>query len=87
MNQLTIRGFSDELRERIARLAADRDISLNKAALVLLMEGAGIGKSRESSRRIGTALDHLIGTWSGEEERDFLASVEGCEAIDEELWR
>ena len=42
MNQLTVRGFDDELAERIQRLAKRDGTSLNQAALKLLRKGAGL---------------------------------------------
>ena len=42
MNQLTVRGFGDELGESIRRLAQREGISLNQAALKLLRKGAGL---------------------------------------------
>ena len=42
MNQLTVRGFDDELAERIRRLAKQDGTSLNQAALKLLRKGAGL---------------------------------------------
>ena len=42
MNQLTVRGFDDELAERIRRLAKREGTSLNQAALKLLRKGPGL---------------------------------------------
>ncbi len=39
MNQITVRGFDDELAERIQRLAKRDGTSLNQAALKLLRRG------------------------------------------------
>jgi hypothetical protein len=87
MNQLTIRGFGDELKNRLVRLARRRQISLNKAALVLLRRGAGLTESGGGSQVIGSSLDNLIGTWTEVDETEFMEAVQPCEAIDEELWR
>jgi antitoxin (DNA-binding transcriptional repressor) of toxin-antitoxin stability system len=35
---------------------------------------------------VGNSLDHLIGTWSEEEEAEFLKAIEVFEEIDESLW-
>ena len=42
MNQLTVRGFDDELSDRLRGLARREGISLNQAALRLLRKGAGL---------------------------------------------
>ena len=46
MNQLTVRGFDDELSAIMRRLAKQEGISLNQAALRLLRKGAGITTAR-----------------------------------------
>ena len=83
--QLTLRGLDPHLQREIRELARRQRISLNKAALRLLERGAGIGP-REQADRIGSSLDHLIGTWSHQEADRFLESIKSCEQIDAELW-
>lgn len=53
MNRLTIRGFDDELKERIWGLAEREGISLNRAGLRLLRKGAGIIDEGEGMGRVG----------------------------------
>ena len=86
MKQLTIRGFDPELEKRIRKLAEKEDTSLNKAALKLLRQGAGLSKTNESSARIGSSLDHLAGTWSEEEARALEEVTRDFERIDPDLW-
>ncbi len=86
MKQLTIRGFDPELERRIEELARSEGISLNQAVLRLLRKGSGIGQTRRGNA-IGDALDDLAGTWTADEEREFLAAIEPLEQVDEELWR
>jgi hypothetical protein len=87
MKQLTIRGFDEELEERLERLARERGISLNKAALLLMRRGAGVGGEVAPERVVGDALDEFIGQWTEEEERRFLESIDVLEQVDESLWR
>jgi hypothetical protein len=87
INQLTIRGFGDELKKRLVRLARTRRISLNKAALLLLRRGAGLTEGGGGPQVVGSSLDNLIGTWTEADEAEFLEAIKPCEAIDEELWR
>jgi len=86
MNQLTIRGFDQELSDRIRELAEEEHLSLNQAALRLLRRGAGIGRRAERNV-IGDSLDHLAGTWTTREEREFLKAIEPFEVIDRDFWR
>ncbi|MCB1741524.1 MAG: hypothetical protein KDK91_14220 [Gammaproteobacteria bacterium] len=87
MNQLTIRGFGDDLRREIEALAREQGISLNKAAVLLIRRGAGLDDERANSKVIGHSLDEFIGSWTGQEEAEFLGSIEAMEQIDDELWR
>jgi len=87
MNQLTIRGFDKELARRIREIARREGVSLNKAALLLMRRGGGIGETVAPERAIGNALDEFIGTWSAADERRLLESIEPLEAVDEDLWK
>ncbi|MHC4473660.1 MAG: antitoxin [Planctomycetota bacterium] len=85
--QLTIRGFDPDLQDALRRLAEHEGISLNRAALKLMRRGAGLGPEARPPERIGNRLDHLMGTWSEADEREFLEATEEFERIDDELWR
>ena len=87
MNQLTVRGFDDELAERIRRLAKRDGTSLNQAALKLLRKGAGLADPGQGPDTVGSSLDHLIGTWSEDEASELDAALEELEVIDEAAWR
>ena len=87
MNQITVRGFDDELAERIRRLAKRDGTSLNQAALKLLRKGAGLADPAQKADTIGSALDHLIGSWSDDEADELDAVLQEFEVIDEGAWR
>ncbi|MDA2937695.1 hypothetical protein MYX75_05455 [Acidobacteria bacterium AH-259-A15] len=70
MKQLTICGFDKELGKRLERLARKEGLSLNKAALLLLRRGAGLGVAQNQTDIVGDSLDHIIGSWSEEEEKN-----------------
>ena len=84
MRQLTVRGFDDELSDRLKGFAQREGISLNQAALRLLRKGAGLP---ETSGVIGNSLDHLFGVWTQEEYEQFNKEIEVFETIDEEMWK
>ena len=86
MNQLTIRGFDDELAGRIRQLASRERISMNRAALRLLRRGAGLGERNGSTDTVGASLDHLIGTWTEEEAAEMNRALEDLSHIDETMW-
>ncbi len=86
MHQLSIRGFDKELERRLREVAKERDISLNKAAILLLRKGAGLDTTNWCTNAVGDSLDELIGCWTAEDEKDFLKSIEAFEQIDKVLW-
>lgn len=87
MNQLTVRGFNDELADSIRHLAEREGISLNQAALRLLRKGAGLADRQGASHTIGSSLDDLFGTWSREDTETFNAALDVFETLDESAWK
>ena len=87
MNQITVRGFDDDLSTRLRRLAKREGVSLNQAALKLLRKGAGLADGAARPDTVGTAWDHLIGTWSQVDADELQAALEEFETIDEAAWQ
>ena len=87
MGQLTVRGFDEELERALRDLARRERISLSRAALLLMHKGSGLPHGGEDTRVVGRSLDHLIGTWTPEEEQEFLEATRGCGQVEEEFWR
>ena len=87
MDQLTVRGSDDELAERIQHLAKRDGTSLNRAALKLLRQGAGLANPNQETNAVGSSLDHLIGTWSDDEAAELDAALEEFKVIDEGAWQ
>ncbi|MGH7856933.1 MAG: antitoxin [Candidatus Binatia bacterium] len=86
MNQLTVRGFDEELEAEIRRVAEREHLSLNQAVLRILRRGAGLEEDSEEAGRVGSSLDHLAGTWSTDEAEAMAAVEAEFERIDPELW-
>jgi len=87
VNQLTIRGFDEELASRIRELARQEDISLNRAVIRLLRRGAGLGERDRGANTVGDSLDHLIGTWTEEEAAEMDSALEHLSRVDEAMWK
>ena len=85
MDQLTIRGFDDELADYIRDLAHREGISLNRAVLRLVRRGANLDEP--DADVIGSSLDHLMGTWTVEEADTFDRALADFSRIDEEMWK
>ncbi len=87
MNQLTVRGFDDELSACVRRLAKREGISLNQAALRLLRKGAGLADGTGGADTIGSSLDYLIGTWTPVEADEMDSALKEFETVDESAWK
>ena len=85
MKQLTIRGFDAELETRLRRLADQEHLSLNKTVLRLLRQATGLNMAQQDNR-VGDSLDAFIGSWTREEEQEFLKSIESTQAIEAAFW-
>ena len=87
LKQLTLRGFDSELERRLRLEARSGGLSLNQAALRLLRRGAGLGGERSSPNAVGSALDHLIGTWSEADARSLQEATAVFDRVDEDFWK
>ena len=87
MNQLTVRGFDNELSASVRGLSRREGISLNQAALKLLRKGAGLSDGTGGADIIGSTLDHLIGAWTTEEADEMDSALLEFETADESVWK
>ena len=78
MPQLTIRGVSDDLGRRLARVSRERKQSVNALAIEILEHAMGTSARRRRLRRYAT--------WSTEEAAAFDAALADQRVIDDELW-
>ena len=85
MNQLTVRGFDDELAAYIRDLARREDISLNRAVMRLIRRGANLDQADAGT--VGSSLDHLAGTWSAEEADRIDEALKDFSGIAEAMWK
>lgn len=86
VKQLTLRGVDRQLERSLREEARSADVSLNKAALRLLRRGAGLDEPGASAR-VGSSLDHLIGTWSEADAHAVAEATAAFEQVDEDLWK
>ncbi len=86
-NQITVRGLDAETDRRVRDLARRLDISLNKAAVMLIRKGAGLRENGAGPEVVGESLDSFIGSWSREEEEALLDSIREMEQIDRSFWQ
>lgn len=77
--QVTIRGVTPQLAERLEGLARQRGLSVNATVLELLEGALGVSARRERFKRYAT--------WSKDEVDDFDRLLREQRNIDEELWK
>jgi hypothetical protein len=83
MANLTIKKIDRRILERLSLQAKKRGRSLNAYVKDALARVAGL----EPGLKTYTDLSHLAGTWTPEEENEFLASIQPLSAIDAEMWK
>ncbi|MBF8277651.1 MAG: hypothetical protein HW390_2724 [Candidatus Brocadiaceae bacterium] len=85
MATMTIRGIDDEVARLLKDRAKSEEMSVNGLILKMVNESLGI----EKKKRIKTYrdLDHLAGTWSEKDAKEFQERVTDMEKIDKELWK
>jgi hypothetical protein len=77
--QITIRGVSEELSRRLARLSRERGQSINTTALGILEKALGIDARR---KRLGR-----YATWTPDDVTEFDRALADQRVIDDDLWR
>ena len=87
MNQLTVRGFEPRLEREVKRLAKEKGVSLNQAALELMRRGSGLAAPRGMPPRIGNAIDRFVGTLTRRDAAALEEAVKQFEVIDPAMWR
>jgi hypothetical protein len=77
-SQLTIRGVSEELSRRLARLSRERCQSLNATTLELLENAVGVDERKARLNRYMT--------WSSEDREEFEVELRAQRVIDPRMW-
>ena len=83
MSTLTIRGCDDTLSNALQEESRKRGISMNKFVLNLLDETLLTGKRK----KYHDDLDHLAGTWTEKEAKEFEDHITDFEKIDPDDWK
>ena len=77
--QLTIRGVSDEVGQRLESLSRARGQSLNATVLAILEAAVGVDERRQRLARYAT--------WTQEDLEEFNEALVAQRSIDDPLWR
>ena len=85
MNTMTIRGLDDLTIKALKEKAKKEGSSVNAALVKLLQEDLGIKKKKRTV--VYNDLDHLAGTWSDKDYKEFLQATADFAKIDENVWK
>ena len=85
MTTMTIRGLDDLTIKALKEKAKKEGSSVNAALVKLLQEELGIKKKKRTV--VYNDLDHLAGTWSDKNYKEFLQATADFAKIDENVWK
>jgi plasmid stability protein len=85
MSTMTIRGLDDLTIKALKEKAKQEGTSINAALVKLLQEELGLKKKKRTI--VYNDLDHLAGTWSAKDYKEFQKRTEDFEKIDETMWK
>jgi hypothetical protein len=84
MNQITLRYIPDFVDKAIRQMSKKNKESINTTILYLLKKSLGINEKELKRKR---DISKLAGTWSKDDEKEFLQNTSFFEEIDEDLWK
>ncbi len=85
MATMTIRGLDDLTVKALKEKAKQEGTSVNSTIVKLLKEDLGLKKKKLIV--VHNDLDHLAGTWSDKEYKEFQKTMKDFEIIDESMWK
>jgi hypothetical protein len=85
VNAITVRKLPPAVAKAVKEKAKKERLSLNKAIIRLLEEATGAEPTRKKT--LHHDLDHLAGTWSEAEYRQFMEALREQRQIDPEMWK
>ena len=80
MSQITIRDIPEIIEYEIRKTASKKQISLSKAAILLLSQSLGIDQEKKRD------IVSVFGTWDTLEYEEFRSNAKIFDEIDEEIW-
>ena len=85
MKAITLRNVPPNLGRRIERRAKEKGLSMNRTVIQILEDA--LGTSNKRAAQLHHDLDHLAGSWSEVEAREFDEDLAAQRRIDPDLWR
>lgn len=85
MKTISLRIPDDDLARRLEQESRRTGTSINR--LIVQAIRSFLGLPSRGTARMHHDLDHLAGTWSEEDAREFAQAAKDFETIDTELWQ
>jgi len=85
MSTMTIRGLDELTVTALKEKAKQEGTSVNAALVKLLQEELGLKKKKRTV--VYNDLNHLAGTWSDKDYKEFQKRTKDFEKIDETMWK
>jgi len=85
VKSITIHGLDKKLDEIIRKKAKNSGLSINRTIKKLLKESLGMKGEKENMHK-ANFID-IFGSWTKEDEKEFLKAVQDFEEIDKEEWQ
>ena len=85
MNAITLRNIPPNLSRRVEQRAKEKGLSMNRTVIQILEDS--LGTSNKRAAQLHHDLDHLAGSWSKVEAKEFDEDLTAQRRVDPELWR
>ncbi len=85
MATITLRGIDERIAGALKERARKEDTSVNTVMLRILKKSLGLEKKKRIA--LYDDLDHLAGTWSGQDAAEFEQATAAFEAVDKGMWK
>ena len=85
MGEMTLRGVDDRMAKALKEKAKKDGNSVNATLIKILRESLGMEKKKRNI--VYDDLDHLAGTWTNKDYREFSKKIADFEMVDKKMWK
>ena len=85
MGAMTLRGVDDRMAKALKEKAKKDGNSVNATLIKILRESLGMEKKKRNI--VYDDLDHLAGTWTNKDYKEFSKKIADFEVVDKKMWK
>ena len=85
MGAMTLRGVDDRMAKALKEKAKKDGNSVNATLIKILRESLGMEKKKRNI--VYDDLDHLAGTWTNKDYREFSKKIADFGMVDKKMWK